>query len=37
MRSRLDPIKKFVGTLRNHRNLILNWFAAQGMISSGNV
>lgn len=37
MRSRLDPMKKFVGTLRNHRELILNWFHAKGEISSGAV
>ena len=35
MRSRLDPVKKVVGTLRNHRALLLNWFAAQGTLSSG--
>ncbi len=35
MRSRLAPIKKVVATLRNHRTLILNWFAAQGTLSSG--
>lgn len=37
MRSRLAPMKKFVGTLRNHRELILNWFRAKGEISSGAV
>lgn len=35
MRSRLEPMKKIVATLRNHRSLILNWFAAQGTLSSG--
>lgn len=35
MRSRLDPIKQFVGTLRNHRELLLNWFRAKKEISSG--
>lgn len=35
MRSRLEPIKKFVGTLRNHRELLLNWFRAKKEISSG--
>lgn len=35
MRSRLDPIKKFVGTVRNHRELLLNWFRAKQAISSG--
>ena len=37
MRSRLEPMKKFVKTLRNHRELILNWFHAKGEISSGAV
>lgn len=37
MRSRLEPIKKVVGTLRSHRALILNWFAARGTMSSGTV
>jgi transposase len=35
MRSRLEPIKKFVGTLRGHRELLLNWFKAKKEISSG--
>lgn len=35
MRSRLDPVKKFVGTLQNHRELLLNWFKAKKEISSG--
>lgn len=35
MRSRLPPIKKFVGTLRKHRELLLNWFKAKKEISSG--
>jgi transposase len=37
MRSRLEPMKKFVGTLRKHRELLLNWFRAKGEISSGAV
>ena len=37
MRSRLEPMKKVARTLRNHRELILNWFRAQGEISSGAV
>jgi len=37
MRSRLEPMKKIVRTLRNHRPLILNWFRAKGTISSGAV
>ena len=35
MRSRLEPIKKFVGTLRQHRHLLLNWFKAKKEISCG--
>jgi transposase len=35
MRSRLEPIKKVVGTLRAHRDLLLNWFRARGTMSSG--
>ena len=35
MRSRLEPVKSFVRTLRNHRPLILNWFEAQKAFSSG--
>ena len=35
MRSRLEPIKKFVGTIRRHRDLLLNWFRAKKEISSG--
>ena len=35
MRSRLDPMKTFVRTLRHHRELLLNWFRAKGEISSG--
>src|SRR3569623_1623223 len=35
MRSRLDPLKKVVRSLRSHRTLLLNWFRAQGAISSG--
>ena len=29
MRSRLDPIKKVARSLREHRQLILNWFVAK--------
>ena len=36
-RSKLDPIKKVVGTLRAHRDLLLNWFRARGTMSSGAV
>ena len=37
MRSRLEPMKKVAQMIRRHKNLILNWFAAQGMLSSGAV
>ena len=35
MRSRLEPMKKVAKTIRNHRDLILNWFVAKGQLSSG--
>ena len=35
MYSRLDPMKKVARMLRNHRELILNWFRAQKEFSSG--
>ncbi len=35
MRSRLDPIKKFVKSMRRHEPLLLNWFRAKKRISSG--
>jgi len=35
MRSRLEPIKKFVRTLREHRVLLFNWFKAKKQYSSG--
>jgi len=35
MRSRLAPMKRFAKTLRNHRPLLLNWFAARGEIALG--
>lgn len=37
MRSRLEPMKKVVRTIRSHRELILNWFRAKGTISAGAV
>lgn len=37
MRSRLEPMKKVARTLRNHRELILNWFRAKGELSAGAV
>jgi transposase len=35
MRSKIGPMKKVAKTLRRHRELILNWFRAEGVISSG--
>ena len=35
MRSRIEPMKKIARSLRQHRELILNYFRAQKMISSG--
>ncbi len=35
MRSRLEPMKKVVRSLRKHRELLLNWFRANGAISAG--
>ena len=35
MRSKLEPMKKVARTLRNHRELILNWFRAKRALSSG--
>ena len=35
MRSKLEPMKRVARTLRNHRELILNWFRAKGALSSG--
>jgi transposase len=37
MRSRIDPLKKKAETLRSHKELLLNWFAAKGEISGGMV
>lgn len=37
MRSRLEPLKKFVGTVRRHEDLIMNWFKAKKLFSSGAV
>lgn len=37
MRTRLEPMKKVVRTLRTHRELILNWFNADGKLSAGTV
>ena len=35
MRSKIDPMKKVALMLRNKRALILNWFVAEGRLSSG--
>ncbi|MFQ5859810.1 MAG: ISL3 family transposase [Anaerolineae bacterium] len=35
MRSRIEPMKKIARSLRAHRALILNWFAAKKQFSSG--
>jgi transposase len=35
MRSRLEPIKSFVRTLRKHQPLIMNWFKAKKAYSCG--
>jgi transposase len=35
MRSRLEPMKKFVGTVRRHEALMMNWFKAKKQYSSG--
>ena len=37
MRSRLTPLKKFVGTIRSHEELLMNWFKAKKQFSSGAV
>ncbi len=37
MRSQLEPIKKFVKTVRNHQDLMMNWFKAKKRYSSGTV
>ena len=33
MRSKIEPMKKFVGTLRKHRTLLLNWFKSKSLSS----
>lgn len=35
MRSRLEPMKKIARGLREHEELLLNWFRAKGEISAG--
>ena len=34
-RSKIEPMKKMARTLRSKRDLILNWFRAEGRMSSG--
>jgi len=36
MRSKIEPVKKFVKMLRKHRELLMNWFKSKGL-SSGAV
>jgi len=33
MRSKIEPMKKFVGTIRNHCELLMNWFKSKGLSS----
>ena len=35
MRSRIEPMKNVARQMRKHRPLIMNWFEAKGMFSSG--
>jgi hypothetical protein len=35
MRSRIEPMKKIARSLRQHRQLILNYFRAHKLLSSG--
>ena len=35
MRSKIEPMKKIARSLRSKRELILNWFRADGAISAG--
>jgi transposase len=37
MRSRIEPMQKVARSLREHRDLILNWFRARGTVSGGAV
>lgn len=37
LKTNLEPMKKVARMLRNHKPLILNWFAASGRLSSGAV
>ena len=35
MRSKLEPMKKVARSLRQHEELLMNWFRAKGEMSSG--
>jgi transposase len=37
LRSKIEPMKKMARSLRDHRDLILNWFRARGTVSAGAV
>lgn len=37
MHSRIEPMKKIARTIRAHKTLILNWFPARGLVSTGAV
>lgn len=37
MRSRIEPMKKIARSLREHKDLILNWFKARLSVSLGAV
>jgi len=37
LQTNLEPMKKVANTLRNHKPLIMNWFKAKGLLSSGAV
>ena len=37
MRSEIEPMKKVARSLREHQDLILNWFRAKGTVSAGSV
>jgi transposase len=37
MRPKIAPMKEMARTLRRHRMVLLNWFAACGEISNGSV
>lgn len=37
LQSNIEPMKKVANMLRNHKELIMNWFKAKGQLSSGAV